>query len=223
MTDTPWPTVAHVGLIRLFPLKSGAEQNPGSALLGPGGVAGDRAWAVADADGEVLRPRHHPDLVRLSLGARPSSAAGAAVPQILLDGDAGWGRREGGGATDLADLLGVPGAHLVALGPAGDASGAAPRAALHLVGADAVRDPDAPPGADPGRRANLVLTGARPGAERAWVGARLRVGAAGPSVLEVTAVPRRCLGVYAAVLVPGEVAMGDVVALGPPAGTGGGR
>ena len=215
------PTAARVVSIRRFPLKSGAEQNPPRALLGPDGVVGDRAWAVVDAAGAALRPRDHPELARLSLAAVPDplAALGAGFPELLLDGGGGWGARGGGAAEDLADLLGVPGAHLVALDPA---AGAAPRAALHLVGADAAADPDAPPGADPGRRANLVLAGLAPGAERSWVGARLRVGAAG-ALLEVTALPRRCLGVYATVAVPGPVAVGDVVALEPPAGPAGGR
>jgi MOSC domain-containing protein YiiM len=58
-------------------------------------------------------------------------------------------------------------------------------------------------------RANLLLALAGDD-ERGWVGRRLRVGAA---VLRVTRLPKHCLGVYAEVLQPGRVAVGDEVRL----------
>jgi hypothetical protein len=60
-------------------------------------------------------------------------------------------------------------------------------------------------------RANLLLDlpGATPDDdERTWVGRQLRLGSA---VLEVTRLPRHCLGVYAEVVRPGTVAVGDAV------------
>ncbi len=203
----PRPTpVAVVASLARYPVKSGAPEGLTSVALDDGGLAGDRALAIRDGEGRVLRAKDHPALARLT------------ADDLRLD------------ASDLSARLGVPGAHL---GPAGaGAAGAgpaaasqAPRAAVHLVGADAAADPSAPAGADPGRRANIVLTGGpgalvlAPGAERAWVGSILRIGAA---ELLVTALPRHCLGVYADVVTPGAIAVGDTVHLvqrGDPART----
>ncbi|HJX43043.1 MAG TPA: sulfurase, partial [Geodermatophilus sp.] len=88
-------------------------------------------------------------------------------------------------------------------------------AAVHLVSRQALDRAAAgvvPAGCgaeDP--RANLLLDlpGATPDDdERTWVGRQLRLGSA---VLEVTRLPRHCLGVYAEVVRPGTVAVGDAV------------
>ncbi|GAB2679173.1 MOSC N-terminal beta barrel domain-containing protein [Thalassiella azotivora] len=90
-------------------------------------------------------------------------------------------------------------------------------AAVHLVSEDAHAAADAPGGCDPFPRANLVLRLDRPGDERHWVGRELQVGAVR---LGVTREPRSCLGVYAEVLRPGRVAVGDEVRVRPqPPGT----
>jgi uncharacterized protein len=105
----------------------------------------------------------------------------------------------------------------LALAPATPGPGVAP---VHLVGSRAVRRaaagevPEGCSADDP--RANLLLE--VDADERSWVGRVLEVGSA---VLQVTRTPKHCLGVYADVLVPGRVAVGDPVRLreaGPPAG-----
>ena len=105
----------------------------------------------------------------------------------------------------------------VALAPAHPGPGVAP---VHLVSRRAVQRaaagevPEGCSADDP--RANLLLE--VDGDERSWVGRALEVGSA---VLQVTRTPKHCLGVYADVLVPGRVAVGDPVRLrdaGPGAG-----
>jgi hypothetical protein len=113
-----------------------------------------------------------------------------------------------GALAALADVAGTP----VHWEPA--ASSHVDVAAVHLVSAGAASAPDAPGGCDPEPRANLVLDlDAGPGTERAWVGRRVRVGGA---ELRVTRTPKQCLGIYAEVLVPGRVEVGDAVQLGEP-------
>ena len=59
-------------------------------------------------------------------------------------------------------------------------------------------------------RANLVLDLVGEGLETGWVGASLQVGEA---VLRISKAPRHCLGVYADVLVEGQVSAGDEAVL----------
>ncbi len=172
-----------VALLR-YPLKSAAGERLERADLEAGGLAGDRAWLVEGPDGRPLRAR---DVAALAL---------LTPDDVHLRADA------------LEDRLGVTGAHVVAAD-----TRQAPRAAVHVVGRGAEADPQAPPGADPGRRANLVLASTddvelAPGAERGWVGAVLAIGTA---ELRVSRLPGRCLGVYADVSVPGTIAVGDLV------------
>jgi hypothetical protein len=90
---------------------------------------------------------------------------------------------------------------------------------VHLVSRQALERaaagdvPEGCSGEDP--RANVLLD-LHPdlgdgGDERTWVGRRLRLGEA---ELEVTRLPRHCLGVYAEVRRPGRVRVGDAVHLG---------
>jgi uncharacterized protein YcbX len=106
----------------------------------------------------------------------------------------------------LAAVLGRP----VVLAPAQPGTDVAP---VHLVSRGAVDRAaagDVPEGCsadDP--RANLLLEADAD--ERTWVGRTLEVGTA---VLRVSRTPKHCLGVYADVLVPGRVEVGDPIRLG---------
>ncbi|NNH23691.1 MOSC N-terminal beta barrel domain-containing protein, partial [Pseudokineococcus marinus] len=180
-----------------------------------GGLAGDRGHVLVDGDGRVLRGRDAPALAGL---------VAALEGDRLVVRDADGLRLE---AEGLAAATGVPGAGTARADDHGAAPGGSAVAPVHLVSVGAEAGPGAE-GCDPDPRANVVLdlgagtdpgagpetwTGEGegrpgPGAERGWVGAVLAVGGAR---LVVTRTPKRCLGVYADVLVAGEVAVGDVV------------
>ncbi|SHH29562.1 hypothetical protein SAMN05444351_4486 [Geodermatophilus nigrescens] len=172
--------------ISVYPVRGCAGTPLERADVGPAGLAGDRASAVVDAGGRVLRGKDAPGLAAVA----PTGDAGAD-------------------AAALTAALGRP-VHLQPLTERPDGA-----AAVHLVSRQALDRAAAgvvPAGCgadDP--RANLVLDlpGDLPDAdERTWVGRRLRLGTA---VLEVTRLPRHCLGVYAEVAEPGTVAVGDEV------------
>ncbi|MGY1672870.1 MOSC N-terminal beta barrel domain-containing protein [Geodermatophilus sp. SYSU D00710] len=168
--------------IAVYPVRGCAATPLPRADVGPGGLAGDRAFAVVDATGGVLRGRDAPALAGVAATGDPVADTAAVAAAV-------------GGPVRLEPLTGRP-------------EGAA---AVHLVSRQALDRAAAgvvPAGCgaeDP--RANLVLD--LPGDdERTWVGRRLRLGTA---VLEVTRLPRHCLGVYAEVARPGTVGVGDPV------------
>jgi len=204
--------VGTVELLRRFPLRSAAGEEPAATTLDAAGLAGDRGWAVVDAEGAVLTSKQLPWLggVRAVL----DHDAGEPVLRARVSG------HDVRGAALDAELSALVGRAVAVRRQSGDRAGggAGPHregAAVHLVSAGAADDPSAPPGCDPGERANVVLALdaalATPGAERGWVGAAVHLGGA---VLQVTRTPSRCLGVYADVLVPGVVRVGDDVLLG---------
>ncbi|MGQ7297703.1 MOSC N-terminal beta barrel domain-containing protein [Quadrisphaera sp. KR29] len=220
-TGTP---VGVVALLRRFPLRSAGGELPGAVRVESAGLRHDRRWQLVDGAGAPLTARALPQLAGLAawvdeddggvggggggaLRVRPSAPAGGASPGAPLAD--GWPAQLAGPGARLLDHL--------AEGGAAHRDGAA----VHLVSAGAASAPDAPAGCDPGERANVVVrldpARARPGDERGWTGRLLRLGATGP-LLEVTRTPRRCLGVYAAVLEPGEVRLGDAVVLLDPSG-----
>jgi uncharacterized protein YcbX len=178
--------VGRVAAISVYPVKSLAGRTVPAAVVDPGGLRGDRAYAVVDAGtGEPVTVRTTPQL-------RSVVATGDTEADTIT----------------LTEVLGRP-VRLArsAAGPQVDA------AAVHLVSRQAIAraaDGDVPEGCsadDP--RANLLLD--LPGDdERSWVGRRLRVGEV---VLEVVRTPKHCLGVYAEVRESGRVAEGDVVVL----------
>jgi MOSC domain-containing protein len=168
--------------ISVYPVRGCAGTALQRADVGPSGLAGDHGYAVVDAAGRVLRGKDAP-----------------ALAGIAATGDAG------ADTAVLTAALGRP----VRLEPLDRRPEGA--AAVHLVSRQALDRAAAgvvPAGCgadDP--RANLVLD--LPGDdERTWVGRRLRLGSV---VLEVTRLPKHCLGVYAEVAEPGTVAVGDVV------------
>ncbi len=197
-----------VARLQRFPLRSAAGESPGSARLLPGGLEHDRGWHLLDAGGEPVTARTAPGLAALGAAAGPGGGLVVDGVPVPVGGVGGVG----GAAPPWVELLGGAGARVVAAAEPHRAG-----AALHLVSEGAADDPRAPAGCDPGGRANVVLDllGADPGDERGWGGLRLAVGER--AVVVVTRAPRRCLGVYADVLVPGEVRVGDPVVLLDPA------
>nr|WP_246314366.1 MOSC N-terminal beta barrel domain-containing protein [Kineococcus aurantiacus] len=172
--------------IGVFPVKSTGGLSPTSTTIGPDGLTGDRAHAVVDAAGTVLRAKHHPALSGLRLTG-PAHSPRLQVP----------------GGVPLDRFLGVPGAHLAPV-----AGGARQVEAVHLV---SLRQRLAP-GAGDTSRANLVVELQDEPDVADWVGATCRVG---PVELEVVGVPRHCAGVFARVRTPGTVHVGDVAELVP--------
>ncbi len=175
--------VATVVGISVYPVRGCGGTAVQRADVGPGGLAGDRTHAAVDATGRVLRGRDAPALAGVTATGHPDLDAAA-----------------------VATALGQP----VRIEPLTERPDGA--AAVHLVSLQALERAAAgvlPAGCgaeDP--RANLVLDLSGDDDERAWVGRRLRLGTA---VLEVTRLPRHCLGVYAEVARPGTVAVGDEV------------
>ena len=189
-----------VAQVWVFPVKSMSGASVASASVVEGGLAGDRSWAVVDADGTTVTAAEEPRLrevttrlldggLRLDVpGAQPGLGVEAAAEAL-----SGWlGRplhlahREGAGFVDVAPV------HVVSRTSMADAE--------HAEQCDAC-DVSAP-------RANLVLDLDGPGTERDWVGATVTVGSA---VLRVVRHPDHCLGAYAEVAQAGVVAVGDPV------------
>lgn len=173
--------------IWIYPVKSLGGTARDRVRLGVAGPEGDRAWTVVDAaTDEVLRGKHAPAMVAVQPSGDPEADARA-----------------------VSEALGRP----VRLRAAGSGS-AADVAAVHLVSRQAIDRAaagDVPEGCsaeDP--RANLLLDLPEGDDERSWVGRTLRIGDA---ELAVTRTPKHCLGVYAEVRQPGEIAVGDVVLL----------
>jgi uncharacterized protein len=176
--------VGRVEEIWTYPVRSLAGRSVDECEVRTGGLAGDRAWTVVDADEQVVRAKDVPAMRDVPATGNPAEDANT-----------------------LSAVLGRP-VHLVAT-PAGGA-GVAP---VHLVSRQAVdraATGDVPEGCSPDDpRANLLL--ALDGDdERSWVGRTVRVGEA---VLVVTRTPKHCLGVYADVRRPGVVRVGDPVLL----------
>ncbi len=172
--------------ISVYPVRGCAGTPLERADVGAGGLTGDRAYAVVDLSGRALRGKDTPALAGVTPTGHPDLDAAAVTAAV-------------GTPVRLEPLTGRP-------------DGAA---AVHLVSRQALERAASgvvPAGCgteDP--RANLVLDLPADDSgdlERAWVGRRLRLG---PVVLEVTRLPRHCLGVYAEVARPGTVGVGDAV------------
>ena len=181
-------TTGRVSRIWVYPVKSLGGTPLDRVRLAPGGPEGDRAWTVVDAgSGEVVRGKHAPGLAGLAPTGDPEADERA-----------------------VAAALGRP----VRIVPAPGGSGA-DAAAVHLVSRQAIARAEAgdvPEGCsadDP--RANVLLD-LPDDDERDWVGRTVRIGTA---ELSVTRTPKHCLGVYAEVREPGEIAVGDPVQVGP--------
>lgn len=177
--------MGRVEQIWLYPVRSLAGTAVPAVRLLPTGLAGDRSRTVVDADDAILRPRDAPEMRHLTpTGDRDADAA--ALTAVL------------GRPVRLVDTppepAGVAPVHLVS-------RGAVVRAAVGDV-------PDGCSADDP--RANLLLSLGGDDDERSWTGRLLRVG---DTVLRVTRTPKHCLGVYADVVTPGDIHVGDPVLL----------
>jgi uncharacterized protein len=178
--------VGRVGQIAVHPVKSLAGRTQDAVRIRATGLAGDRVWRVVDA----------------TTGERITTREAPRMAEVVATGDT-----EADMIT-LAEVLGRPVRLERATAPQVDA------APVHLVSREALRRaaqgdvPDGYSAADP--RANLLLHLPGGPEERSWVGRRLRVGKA---ELAVTRTPKHCLGVYADVVTPGEVRVGDPVEL----------
>jgi uncharacterized protein YcbX len=184
----PQDVVGTVGQIAVYPVKSLGGRTVPAVHVGPGGLAGDRAYSVVDA----------------TTGERVTVRTTPRMREVVATGDVEQD------TTTLAGVLGRP----VRLAGS-DAGPQVDAAAVHLVSRAAIdraaagEVPEGCSAEDP--RANLLLHLAEGQDERSWVGRRVRVGEV---VLDVVRTPKHCLGVYAEVAVPGRVAAGDVVRLG---------
>lgn len=202
--------VGRVASVARYPLRAAAAEHLDEVLIGPAGLLDDRRWVVLDDD-EPLSSRDAPWLRDVSVSVVDGELAiDLGDGDLVTRGDAEAALSGVAGATEQGLAVTT-----VRLAPAaGRRAGVEP---VHLVSAGAQSADDAPDGCDPDPRANLVLEIAEPGAERGWVGRRVGVGEV---VLHVTGTPKRCLGVYANVLRPGRVRVGDPVVLvhEPPRG-----
>jgi uncharacterized protein YcbX len=191
--------------LRTYPVKSmGTVAQPATEVT-TAGLLGDRDFAVVDVDREVVSARR---LARL-LDVR--AVATADGPELYLPG-----RSEpvAGSTGDdaLSTYLGLT-VHLErADQPAHQV------APIHLVSRQAMDAASGPacedaPGDLAAARANIVVdldagSQADPGLERGWIGRQIHLGAV---VLRVTTAPKHCLGVYAEVVTPGPLRVGDPV------------
>jgi uncharacterized protein len=196
-------SAARVVEVHTYPVKSmQAAAQPGADVT-PAGLAGDRAWSVVGESGDLVSARQAPGLREVTVTELSDSPA-LDVP--------GVGKSVAGPDADaaLSAYLGSP----VRL--ARVESSVQEVAAVHLVSRQAVAAAIGTSSDDPAcdieaPRANLLLDlGEDPpdGFERAWVGQDLAVGGA---VLHVSTVPKHCLGVYAEVVQPGRINLGDSV------------
>jgi uncharacterized protein YcbX len=177
--------VGRLEAISIYPVRSLPGTNLPAVEIGSGGLAGDRAWTVVDEDERPVRAKETPALRSVRPSGHPQADAAA-----------------------LTAVLGRP----VRLTPT--PRGAGDVAAVHLVSQAAITRAaagDVPEGCsadDP--RANLLLSLTADDDERSWTGRLLRIGDA---VLQITRPPKHCLGVYADVVTPGEVHVGNPVLL----------
>ncbi|MEP6855226.1 MAG: MOSC domain-containing protein [Pedococcus sp.] len=236
MTTPSVPDVApRLVALRCFPVKAAGGQALSTLALGPTGVAGDRAWAVYDEAGKLATGKHSRRFRRMDqVFTLVASRTGEQTRLVLPDGTE---LVAGEPATD--DALGAHFGEPVTLRREGAIphQDAAP---ISLVGTATLaelgrHEGDGRP-VDPRHlRANLVVETTSPYVEESWVGREIAVGrvrlrvteptercrmvsvaqvdlAARPGMLKAIADHHDlAAGVYAEVLTPGRVALGDDV------------
>jgi uncharacterized protein len=212
--------VGRVAGLRAYPVKSMDAAPVEQVRVLTSGLEHDRRWAVVDAGGDVVTARVAPALREVRVGGLHPDG-----PELLLPG-ADLAVRAGSADAALSALIG---AEVTLRAATGTGPGFNEVAAVHLVSrqsiaaaaAEATAGPDADADAcsieEP--RANVVLelgpvpAGARPpDLETTWAGRTVRLG--DEVVLSISQEPRHCLGVYARVVRPGLVSVGDGVRLG---------
>lgn len=238
------PVLAHVAEIWRFPIKSMQGERLERCRIDEGGVIGDRAFALrADSMRLIGTAKYFADLLRCQARYldEPDGTAPAPVEITLPDGSRLRSDAEDA-TTQISQSLG--GRFSLWPAPPGGAKDDAPIHLLTDASLATLRSllPDSV--VDSRRfRANFVLdmvadTLGSP--EWDWMGGILRIGSVRLAVTNATVrcamtthpqgadLPRdpailralaahaqRCLGVYALVLTPGEVHLGDPVALEP--------
>lgn len=214
--------VGRVAGLRAYPVKSMDAAPVERVRVLTSGLEHDRRWAVVDAGGDVVTARVAPALREVRVGGLHPDG-----PELLLPG-ADLAVRAGSADAALSALIG---AEVTLRAATGTGPGFNEVAAVHLVSrqsiaaaaAEATAGPDADADADACSieepRANVVLelgpvpAGARsPDLETTWAGRTVRLG--DEVVLSISQEPRHCLGVYARVVRPGLVSVGDGVRLG---------
>ena len=208
-------SVGDVAGLWRYPVKSMIGEPIETAAIGAGGVAGDRAWAVVDAEGRVGSAKHSkrwPGLfaMRAAYLEEPGPSAQAPPVRITLPTGARIASDDPALAATLSDCFGrtvalldtpPPGARAVEERDDGDEESFAlppgtffDDAVLHLLSVDALErlDEAYPDGlfAPERFRPNVLIAtgGDSPGfPEDTWIGRRLRLG----DELEVV-VTKRC-------------------------------
>jgi uncharacterized protein YcbX len=205
-------SVGRVCALRSYPVKSMDAPDLDNVQVLPGGIEHDRGWAVVDEDGDVVTARQVGQLrdVRATAPSGPELS-----PTLLLPG----ARQPVGGERAQRALSEAIG-RTVTLKPAtGSGAGFNEVAAVHLVSRQSVERAAADEGLDLGDpacsveqpRANVVVELAGDDLETSWVGREVRLGEV---VLRISKQPKHCLGVYADVVRPGVLRLGDDVRLG---------
>jgi uncharacterized protein YcbX len=204
--------VGRVAALRAYPVKSMDAPDLERVQVLAGGIEHDRGWAVVGEDGEVVTARQVGSLrdVRATAPSGPDDPPALLLPGAAaeLAGDAA--------ETALSQAIG----HRVRLQQAPSAgAGFNEVAAVHLVSRQSVERAAADEGltlGDPAcsveePRANVVVELDGDELESTWVGREV---ALGDVVLRISRQPRHCLGVYADVVRPGVLQVGDDVRVG---------
>ncbi|GAA4353854.1 MOSC N-terminal beta barrel domain-containing protein [Angustibacter luteus] len=203
--------VGRVVSLHSYPVKSMGAPDLDQVQVLATGLEHDRGWAVVGEDGAVVTARQVAGLREMRASA-PSAPSGS--PSLLL---AGAGPLVGDGA---AAALSAAIGQAVELRPAPTAGpGFNEVAPVHLVSRQAVERAAADEGTHLGDpacsveqpRANVVVELDGDDLETAWVGREVSMG---DVVLRISRQPKHCLGVYADVVRPGLLRVGDDVRLG---------
>jgi MOSC domain-containing protein len=250
--------VARVRAIHLSPVKSLGLASAERVTVTAGGIPGDRWFVLLDDKGELAtlrkygglakaRSRFDPEQGTLELeladGRRVAATVNGGTPHTveMFGRDVPGELLEGPWAEPLTELAGHP-MRLLRVAEAGAGQDTYPMSLLSQESIDELASRnDLDPAPDPRRfRNTLLIEGAGPHGEDAWVGGRVRAGQAVLRIVErdvrcslITRNPDTgerdldtlrlidayrprpdrdvCFGVYADVEQPGDVAVGDTV------------